>query len=237
MDPNEFYEYEGRYYQSPTLTRDETLGFVDQLRDTVRQNNAEIASSTQALGTNVPSNLGGLTGANGYFAQRYQTAPIETQVNTLRATAQADALNKLMTNYKNQAANRYQQAYRRAKGATTPAANVGNSELEFNVNGGGEKKRTKVSTTDWQTQLNSLNSEPGGQLYFYTYRTPYKDPVKIYVNNLTGSDDMNAVLRELGNGYNGQIKTLNGVRYIYVDDGKFAPSWYRVGASSVPGGL
>ena len=112
MDPSELYEYEGRYYETPTLTRDETMNFVDSLRGTVQQNNANIANSTQALGTNVPSNLGGLTGAEGYFAQRYQTTPIQQQAATLKAAAQADALNKLMTNYKNQAANRYQQAYR-----------------------------------------------------------------------------------------------------------------------------
>lgn len=114
MNPDEFYEYEGRFYQNPTKTRDETLTFVDSLRDTVGRDNQAIATQTEMLGTNVPSNLGGLTGSEGYFAQRYQTTPIETQVSALKATAQADALNKLMTNYRNQAQNRYQQAYRSA---------------------------------------------------------------------------------------------------------------------------
>ena len=112
MDPSEYYDFEDRRYVNPTLSRDEQLGFVDTLRDTVGRNTAQINTQTQALGSNLPSIQGGLTGLNGYFAQRYQTAPMEAQVNNLRATAQAKALNDLMTNYQNQAANRYNQAYR-----------------------------------------------------------------------------------------------------------------------------
>lgn len=113
MDNDAYYLWENdRAYLNPTTTRDETMSFVDSLRGTVRQDNADLARSTQNLGTNISPNLGGLTGSEGYFAQRYQTTPVEYQVNTLKATAQADALNKLMANYKNQAANRYNQAYR-----------------------------------------------------------------------------------------------------------------------------
>lgn len=115
MDPSEYYEFEDRAYVSPTVSRDEQLNFVNTLRDTVDSNTAQINAQTQDLGTNITSNLGGLTGSDGYFAQRYQTTPVESQVNTLKATAQAKALNDLMTNYQNQAANRYNQAYRNAK--------------------------------------------------------------------------------------------------------------------------
>ncbi len=126
MDPSEYYEFEDRAYVSPTVSRDEQLNFVNTLRDTVDTNTAQINAQTQSLGTDITSNLGGLTGSDGYFAQRYQTIPVESQVNTLKATAQAKALNDLMTNYQNQAANRYNQAYRRAK-----ARNY------YNNNGGG----------------------------------------------------------------------------------------------------
>lgn len=115
MDPSEYYEFEDRAYVSPTVSRDEQLNFVNTLRDTVESNTAQINAQTQDLGINITSNLGGLTGSDGYFAQRYQTTPVESQVNTLKATAQAKALNDLMTNYQNQAANRYNQAYRNAK--------------------------------------------------------------------------------------------------------------------------
>lgn len=244
MDPEkDYYLWENdRAYVNPTASSGEQMDFISTLRDSVGRDNVQIASQTEALRTDVPSSLGGLTGSEGYFAQRYQTAPIEAQVNTLKATAQAKALNDLLTNYKNQAANRYNQAYRNYQkrnssvgGVSDENANASNG-LTLNVNGGSESEKTKVSTTDWRAQLDSLNSEPNGQLYFYTYKVPYKDPVKIYVNNLQRTDDLNLVLKDLGQGHNGQIKSLNGVRYIYVDDGKFAPSWYRVGASSVPVG-
>ena len=112
MDPSEYFDFEDRRYVNPTLSRDEQLGFVNTLRDTVGRNTDQINAQTQALGSNLPSTQGGLTGANSYFSQRYQTTPVEAQVNSLRATAQAKALNDLMTNYQNQAQNRYNQAYR-----------------------------------------------------------------------------------------------------------------------------
>lgn len=112
MTPNEYYDFEDRTYINPTLSRDEQLGFVDTLRNTVGRNTAQINAQTQALGSTLPSTQGGLTGSNSYFAQRYQTTPVETQVNTLKSTAQAKALNDLMNNYQNQAQNRYNQAYR-----------------------------------------------------------------------------------------------------------------------------
>lgn len=125
MNPDEYYTFEDRAYISPTLSRDEQLGFVDTLRGVVNQGNEQIQTQTEQLGTNVQPSLGGLTGSGGYFQQRYQTTPVEYQMNTLKATAQAKALNDLMQNYANQAKNRYQQAYRaaqkRANSPDTPA--------------------------------------------------------------------------------------------------------------------
>ena len=125
MNPEEFYTYEDRAYVSPTISRDEQLGFVDTLRDVVNQGNEQITTQTKQLGTNVQPSRGGLTGSEGYFQQRYQTTPIEYQANTLKATAQAKALNDLMSNYAAQAKNRYQQAYRKAakKGSGDPTSN------------------------------------------------------------------------------------------------------------------
>lgn len=130
MDPSEYYEYEDRAYINPTLSRDEQLGFVDTFRNVVGNNTAQINSQTKRLGTDISSNLGGLTGSNGYFAQRYQTAPLEAHINTLKATAQAKALNDLMTNYQSQLTNKYNQAYRSAKkraAAAAAAAAAGNN--------------------------------------------------------------------------------------------------------------
>lgn len=115
MNSDDFYEFEDRAYVQPTVTRDESLAFANTLRGIQAQNNAQIASQTANLGTDVPSNLGGLAGSGSYFEQRYQTTPIETQVNTLKSAAQAQALNDLMNNYQSQMKTRYNRAYRNAQ--------------------------------------------------------------------------------------------------------------------------
>ena len=113
MDSKDYYLWEDdRAYISPTVGRDETLQFVDTLRESVGKNNDLISSQTQRLGTDISPSLGGLTGSEGYFQQRYQTLPVQNQVATLKATAQAKALNDLMSNYAAQAKNKYNQAYR-----------------------------------------------------------------------------------------------------------------------------
>ena len=125
MNPDEFYNFENRAYTSPTVSRDETLAFADTLRDVQAKNNAQIASQTQNLGTDVSSIQGGLGGSEGYFRQRYQTIPSEVARNNLRATAQAKALNDLMTNAENQWKNRYNQAYRSAKARSSSSGGNG----------------------------------------------------------------------------------------------------------------
>lgn len=234
MDTNEYYIGEdNRAYVSPTVSRDEQLDFAQNLRDTMGQNTARINAQTQALGTDVPSSLGGLTGSGSYFAQRYQTTPIESQVNTLKATAQAKALNDLMTNYEKQYANKAQQAYRNASrraSTTTTGGGDGASEdgLTFNVNNQGKTTSTKVSTTDWSGTLGKINTTPEGQLY-YLDATPTKEKTPTYIYDLTDIDNLTAVGARLGSGYNGQRKWVNGVEYIYLDTGQLQPSWFRVG--------
>lgn len=125
---NETYTFEdGRRYILPTISRDEQLGFVNTLRDTMGRNTSQINTQTRNLGTNIPSNLGGLTGSNAYFTQRYQTMPLESQANTLKATAQAKALNDLMSNYETQMKNRANQAYRNASRRSSSASSSASS--------------------------------------------------------------------------------------------------------------
>lgn len=242
MYDSEIYDVEGRTYLQPTLSSGEQEAFIGALRDTVNRNTAQINRQTRNLGTQIPSIQGGLTGSEGYFAQRYQTIPVETQTKTLKATAQAKALNDLLSNYQAQYKNRLQQA---ARSAARRASSGGGSYyvlggdtetepsgLEFNVNQQNDSK--KVSTAE--ERVLGINTEPSGQAYTLMYQTPYKDPVKVYLKNLTTGDDQTGVAAQLGTGYNGQIKTLNGTRYIWMDTGQYAPSWYRVGATSAPVG-
>ena len=129
MNDSETYEYEGRRYIQPTLSSGEQEAFIDNLRDVQKQNNAQIAQQTQNLGTNVPSNLGGLGGGEAYFTSRYQTPQVNEMTNNLKAAAQAQALNDVMTNYQNQLQNRYKQAYRRAQKRAAARANSGGTNL------------------------------------------------------------------------------------------------------------
>lgn len=232
MNSDEYYIGEDeRAYVSPTVSRDEQFEFIDTLRDQIGKNNTLISTQTEQLGTDIQPSLGGLTGSEGYFQQRYQTTPVETQVNTLKATAQAKALNDLMTNYAEQAKNRYQQAYRSAQ----KRANTGggddtpdNTGLDISTDSGLDDETTEVDTTNWRASLGKINSTPEGRLY-YLDASPTKNKTPIYIENLSPADDLTGTVIRLGKGYNGKIKTLNGKKYIYLDTGQFAPSWYRVG--------
>lgn len=115
MNSDEFYEFEDRIYTNPTLSSGEQEAFIDNLRNIQGQNNTQIAQQTYNLGTDVPSNLGGLGGGESYFMSRYQTPQVDEMVATLKSAAQAQALNDVMSNYQAQLKQRYNNAYRRAK--------------------------------------------------------------------------------------------------------------------------
>lgn len=108
------YSEEDRRYINPQTSLDEQNAFIQTLRDTQAQRNAQIQQDTYNLGTAVPSNLGGLTGSEGYFASRYQAPQTNTLVADLRAAAQAQALNEAMTNELNKAKEKYNRAYKAA---------------------------------------------------------------------------------------------------------------------------
>ena len=57
----EFYDFEDRKYVEPTLSRDEQLGFIDRLREMENKDLQKIATDTHNLGSDLPSNLGGLS--------------------------------------------------------------------------------------------------------------------------------------------------------------------------------
>lgn len=115
MNSDEYTEFEERAYINPTLSSGEQEQFINNLRDLQTQSNAQIAQQTYNLGTDIPSNLGGLGGGEGYFMSRYQTPQVDEMVATLKSAAQAQALQDVMSNYKDQLQNRYKQAYRRAQ--------------------------------------------------------------------------------------------------------------------------
>ena len=128
----ETYTFEDRTYMEPTVSRDEQLGFIDRLREVENKDLRKIATDTHNLGSDLPSNLGGLsgigapnslgvsgadTGSAGIWRNRYERPHVNALVSDLKATAQATALNTALTNMLNQYKNRYNQAARKANAA------------------------------------------------------------------------------------------------------------------------
>lgn len=108
---NESYDFEDRKYVNPTLSRDEQLSFVDNFREAQQSNMDQIARDTHNLGTDVPSNLGGLSGSEGLWKASYVTPKVDSMISGLRASAQAKALNDVLSNYQEQMKKRYNDAY------------------------------------------------------------------------------------------------------------------------------
>lgn len=145
----ETYEFEDRTYIEPTVSRDEQLGFIDRLREIEQKDLRKIATDTHNLGTDVPSNLGGLsgigapnslgisgadTGSAGIWRNRYERPQVNALVSDLKATAQATALNTALNNLLNQYKNRYNQAARRA--GAGGGGGGGGDDSPFNTNVG-----------------------------------------------------------------------------------------------------
>lgn len=144
----ESYSFEDRQYIDPTVSRDEQLGFIDRLREIENKDLRKIATDTHNLGTDVPSNLGGLsgigapnslgisgadTGSAGIWRNRYERPQVNALVSDLKATAQATALNTALNNMLNQYKNRYNQA---ARAAAKSGGGGGGDDSPFNENQG-----------------------------------------------------------------------------------------------------
>lgn len=141
MDMNQFsYTENDRRYINPQVSLAEQNAFINNLRNNQQDWTDETTSVTENLGTKIPSQLGGLTGGNGYFASRYQTPQTNSMVSDLRAAAQSQALSQLMNNEIAKAQKRYSDAYRAAK----------KRESDANSNGG--------NGNDLADYLNSLKA-------------------------------------------------------------------------------
>ncbi len=140
----ETYTFEDRTYLNPTVSRDEQLGFIDRLREIENKDLQKIATDTHNLGSDLPSNMGGLsgvgtpnslgvsgadTGSAGIWRNRFERPQTNSLVSGLRAAAQASALNTALNNTLNQYKHRYNKAYSDAQ----KAAAASNSESPFDV--------------------------------------------------------------------------------------------------------
>lgn len=104
------YEDDGRWYIRPEVALNEQNAFINNYRNIEAQNNAQIAQQTRALGTQVPSQLGGLVGGGGYFRSRYQTPQTNQIVADLRSQMQGQALQTVLQNELEKAKKKYKDA-------------------------------------------------------------------------------------------------------------------------------
>lgn len=169
MNDTEVYELENRAYVNPTQSRDEQLQFIDNLRTAQEQANQQIAEDTYALGTQVPTNLGGLTSgagnADSYWASRYQTPQVASQIANLQATAQADALSKILDQDQAIYKNRANQAYR-SYSKRNRSSGSGGTGTNTIAPGGDFTTEGQVNETPINSEL-SLDT-PGGSLTITT---------------------------------------------------------------------
>lgn len=198
LPTNEYTEVEGRVYANPQVGIDESNTFIDNLRATQGQQNQEIFTDTQMLGTDVPSDIGGLTGANSYFTSRYQTPMTNAAIGSLRATAQAAALNQVLANEQAIWKKRYQDAYRNYQKRQYNRSRRGGS-------GGNSGGNNNSNTSTWGGEVDTEESPtrefygvPGADVsetdthYVYTDQNTGE---KVYVSK----DYMNKIYDENGN--------------------------------------
>lgn len=179
MNTDETLEFENRVYVNPDVSRNEQLAFVDTLRDLQAQKNAQIATETHNLGTDVPSNLGGLSGSEEYWQGKYQTPQTEALVANMKAVAQQSALNTALQNYQDALKEKYNQAYRNYQ---KRAYNYGMRSSSGGSSGGGSTEGgvdytdTTSETYKGQGTLNVTNNKQANG----TNRVAISDPVSGY---------------------------------------------------------
>ena len=187
LPDNEVTEVEGRKYLNPNLVVDETNTFIDRLRNTQQANMQQTATQTQRLGTDVPSNLGGLTGAGSYWSSRYVTPQTSSAVSNLRAAAQAQALNQALANEEARWKKKYQDAY-----------NAYQKRSWDNSNGGGGGSGNPTGNPDKDGIVKTTVDDSEGGSY---------EPLGYNETKETGADIF------AGKGQNVISYVINGKRY------------------------
>lgn len=241
LPSNEYTEVENRYYLNPQVGLDESTSFIDNLRATQGQQNREISQQTRMLGTDVPSQLGGLIGGESYFTSRYQTPQTNVAVANLRATAQAAALNQALENEQAKWKKRYQDAYNAYQKRTWDKSNPSNSgegglgldvNLDDNANGD--------TNENSNTGPGLINSSQGGlNIYIdqngerWTLRNPESGDDTL-LGGLTGIGGN--LLRTFPDGTpltNGAVYDAGGGRvFMYIQNSQYPNgTFFRVGDS------
>lgn len=157
------YEDDGRWYIRPEVALNEQNAFINNYRNIEAQNNAQIAQQTRALGTQVPSQLGGLVGGGGYFRSRYQTPQTNQVVADLRSQMQGQALQAVLQNELEKAKKKYKDAQNSAL-KTSNTSNTNPWSVDDRGTDDSKKRNTEfVGTEEEDITTESFgNNVPGG---------------------------------------------------------------------------
>lgn len=141
------YEDDGRWYVRPEVALNEQNAFINNYRNIEAQNNAQIAQQTRALGTQVPSQLGGLVGGGGYFRSRYQTPQTNQVVADLRSQMQGQALQAVLQNELEKAKKKYKDAQNSAL-KTSNTSNTNSWSVDDRGTDDSKKRNTEFVGTE-----------------------------------------------------------------------------------------
>lgn len=166
------YNENDRWYVDPRVSLDEQNAFINNLRNAQAQNNAQIEQQVQSLGTQVPSQLGGLAGAGSYFRSRFQTPQTNQTVAELRAGMQAQALNQALQNEYKKAKKAYNDAQNEATSRNNTTNNLTNTNPDVvqNSNNAGTPLDFKLEDTvtekyDGKTEWETTEGEKAGEVH------------------------------------------------------------------------
>lgn len=228
LPTNETSEFEGRLYLNPQIQLDESSNFIDNLRATQTQQNQEIAQQTHNLGTDVPSNLGGLTGANSYFTSRYQTPQTNAVTANLRAVAQAQALNQALENEQAKWKKRYNDAYRNYQKRANSGGGGGGVDLSDLLKKLGVDVNPNDPEKTGDNTVSFFEEKPGTVIPLTETSNKYQDPKTGNWYVLTAPTDFDSrVIANSLQGHNpqdGMTFSANGKTFRY-DAG--TDMWYQ----------
>lgn len=227
MNDKDTLEFEDRFYVSPTVSRDEQLDFIDNYRKVLQDSVQRINTQTHNLGTDVPSNIGGLTGGEATFESRYVTPQTNAAVAELKAKAQETALTQSLNNLKSQMEKRYKDAYRNARISEYNKSNSGsddksNVEVE-GVGSDGENKFEKNPNTGEGEVVMDGDGHATVTFGDNTYN--------IHDAGVTGKEVERIFLGQINpfeKRTSGDIQDVNGLKYIYINNNQYPGKWFVV---------
>lgn len=227
MNDKDTLEFEDRFYVSPTVSRDEQLDFIDNYRNVLQNNVQRINTQTHNLGTDVPSNIGGLTGGDVTFETRYVTPQANSAVAELRAKAQDTALTQALKNLETQMNKRYKDAYRNARISEYNKNNSGdgNDGSKLNIEGEGS------DGTDDENKVEDNPNTGEGQLVMTGEGVgSYTRDGQTYTlrDIITPREQIafNQAVRPFKEYNDGDTASYSGVTFRYIKNSQYPGNWF-----------